>query len=192
MANRTTLRIPGSLIGYLLTASTLAWGQGEVSGFGGWAWMTDYGGNHPIYGAAMGVNLGRYVQLLGEYSRLPLTPLSFSTYTQGSIHASQRYDNFGGGVQVRFLSGKKVEPYILAPCIGAGRLTASSSNSAYNSATTDLYVGVGGGVRFFAGKKWGIRPEYRILGYVEPGNFFGRSTSVHVVTVGLFFQFGGG
>jgi hypothetical protein len=197
MLNRFTGKTLALLGGLLLMASALAWGQGEISGFGGLASVSDGGGSHPTYGATIGVYAGRHVHLFGEYSRIPLAPSSYLTYVQGAVvrmTESERYDNFGGGVQIRWFVDKKVQPYILVPCIGAGRRTTSASNAGYGSAETYMYIGAGVGVRLFVGKNWGFKPEYRRQAYVNLDNFLAGPvgpSSVHMLTGGLFFQFGG-
>ena len=183
------------LVGLLLMTSAPAWGQGEISGFGGMASVSEGYGTHQTYGAAVGMYAARHVHLFGEYSRIPLPPSYYLTNIQGAvvrINESPRYDNFGGGVQIRLFAERKVQPYVLVPCIGAGRWTTSASNAAYSSARTDMYIAVGAGVRLFGGKTWGFRPEYRRQLYISLSNFFGNGArSDHILTGGLFFQIGG-
>lgn len=183
-------------------------GVGEVSGFGGIVSIRDGGGTHGNFGGTIGANLGRFVHLFGEVSYMSMGKETYTaTYgtAQATASAGGRLMNYGGGVQIRIPTGAaKIEPYGLIT-LGYGHMkgdldarAASGMSSAIYSgsdSTHNAYSGVGGGARVFIGRRWGIKPEFRIQKYYgihlssdNPVIDHGR---VITATAGVFFQFGG-
>ena len=72
-------------------------------------------------------------------------------------------------------------PYVAAS-VGAirasGRVTAPGLSVSMSG--TEFAFGVGGGLRYYAGERWGIRPEVKI--------FASDETYVRVA-IGVFYQF---
>ena len=50
-------------------------------------------------------------------------------------------------------------------------------------------VAAGGGLRLLAAEKWGVRGEYRRVGFVNKHDFLGSSLPSSFVTGGVFVQF---
>jgi hypothetical protein len=172
-------------LGLFLVFTATAWGESEIFGFGGFATTNSYiRTSGTTFGATAGVYVGKHVQFFGEYSRVPLPPGGNFLLTT----STRRYDNFGGGIHVRFLVGKSIQPYVLVP-VGAGRRTTSGGADRYDPDRTDLYFGAGAGVRLYAGRNWGFRPEYRLVGYVHPSDILLDTPSFQVFTIAFFYQF---
>ena len=175
-----------------LTPATPLWAQGEIEGFGGLSRLTSPG-IRGVFGARGGVWAGTHLQLFGEYSRLPLSRSTYLTNTPAGfvqLKISRRYDVIGGGLQARFLSTRKIQPFLVFPFVGLARYTLSG-NPTGNSVMNDLAVGIGGGVRLYCGDNWGFQPEYRGEAIIDPTDLLGRSYAGHILTAGLFYQFGG-
>lgn len=160
-------------------------GIGEVSGFAGMVSVRNGGATHGNFGGTMGANLGRFVHLFGEVSYMSTGKGTYAT-------AGGRLMNYGGGVQIRIPTGAaRIEPYGLIT-LGYGRSKGdySSSDSIHNA-----YNGAGGGARVFIGRRWGIKPEFRIQKYygihLSSDDPFMDRGHVITATAGVFFQFGG-
>ena len=160
-------------------------GIGEVSGFAGIVSIRDGGGTHGNFGGTMGANLGRFVHLFGEVSYMSTGKGTYAT-------PGGRLMNYGGGVQIRIPTGEaRIEPYgLLTFGYGRSKGDYSSSNSTHNA-----YNGAGGGARVFIGRRWGIKPEFRIQKYygihLSSNDPFVDNGRVITATAGVFFQFGG-
>jgi hypothetical protein len=182
-----------ALLAVILCASVPVRAQVEISAFGGLASLSPGSPHGGVFGAKAGIWVAKHLQLFGEYSRVPLDPTYYLTYMQSAvtrIDYTRRYDAVGGGLLIRFLADRKVQPFVVIPHVAAARYTLSS-HSTGNSDQTDLAVGAGGGVRLYCGKNWGIQPEYRAEGFVNTSDFLGRSFGGHILTAGLFVHFGG-
>jgi hypothetical protein len=107
--------------------------------------------------------------------------------TNSAAAATLKMDllDINGGVQYRFPANSRVMPYVTG---GAGIVRASVgvSGSAVppgiTVSGTDLGVNGGGGLYLFFGKRWGIRPEIKMVRI--PDETFARAS------VGIFYQFG--
>ena len=197
MIQHKTIRASCLLVGVLLFSVTaFAEGKGEVAGFGGGLAITG-GGINPLFGGSAGVRVSDHLRIFGEFSVAPLASLAESAAGQASaitgvsVTAKVKLYNVGGGVDYSFGSSKKVVPYVVG-AVGAGLFSTSATanvggvSGSASATTKSLYLGGGGGVRFYAGDNWGIKPEFRFQRYTMSG---GGSNSADF-TVGLFFQFG--
>ena len=202
MSSRITFGVQALFLGIFLFA-TLAraaeGGQGEIAGFGGVARLSDGGGSHAIAGGTVGVNIGRVIHLFGEFNYIPLGSASETTSYQGiAIHASAtaKMLNYGGGLHFRVPTGtSKVEPYFVTS-FGYGHQSVTGNGSANYQGTPvsvsmdlsqgNAYVGFGGGLRYFVGHRWGVKPEFRYQKYFGDG-----AGSIITASGGLFLQFGG-
>lgn len=183
------------LRGLVLLASTclfsgvvLAAGP-EVVGFGGGATYTGGVGTHGLFGGGASFGITDNVRLLGEFTYSPIA--SGSTSSNGiAVNATERLFGFGGGIEYSFLDSKsKARPYI-AGLVGLDRLSATGTGTAASIlpvsvtiGSNSVYYGVGGGLRYFIGKSWGIKPEVRYQRSSDTGNTI-------VYSVGLFYRFG--
>jgi hypothetical protein len=178
--------------------STMTWANGlEVSGFGGGITADQGGGTHPLVGGAAAYALGDNFHLFGEFSYSPLASASFSATNSSGVTASgsesAKLANFGGGLDYTFLSPhSKLRPYVtgafgLAHQYGTASESDGYGNSVSVSASSNaFYAAVGGGVRLYVGKRWGLKPEVR---YERFQNTQGGNNTV-MYTVGVFYRFG--
>jgi hypothetical protein len=192
MIHRNTIRAACLLIAgaLLFTAFAFAGDAVEVTGFGGGTTYGEGGGTHPLYGGSVGFRVADHLHILGEFSVAPVASMSESVSGVNATGTEKFYD-FGGGVDYGFGSSKKVVPYVL--CVaGVGRQSASATAAGDGiTATVSLssnspYVGAGGGVRLYAGEHWGIKPEVLFQRYTSNGGL-----NAAEFRVGLFYQFGG-
>jgi len=192
MISHKTILVSCLLAGTLLftTAAFAEDGKGEVAGFGGGIAMTGGAGTHALVGGSAGVRIVTHLRLFGEFTYSQLG--SYSASEEGvSASVKDKLYGFGGGVDYSFGSSKRLVPYFVA-AVGAGHeslgvsASAGGATASENLATSNsVYLGVGGGVRFYAGDNWGIKPEVRYQRY--SGSNGGSSA---VFTVGIFYQFG--
>jgi hypothetical protein len=156
-------------------------GSGEVAGFGGYGYM-NYGdelpavnNNHPFFGGAGGYSPLSSVTVFGEYIYIP-------TGSGGGETAKAQF--FGGGARYNFLSSTKIVPYVVV-AFGGDRYTLSGGGS--SASVSGYEAGFGGGVSWYIGKNWGVRPEFR---YVRQ-DYSGTGFNTTLESGGFFYQFGG-
>jgi hypothetical protein len=197
MLKRVTLKFLALCLGASVTAG-LVWadgGAGEISGSGGVFRVN--GHDNPSLGGTIGANLGRFVNLFGEVSYMPLGSVSQQSGTT-RVTVSDKLMNYGGGFQVR-IPIPRLEPYGMVT-FGYGRYTEEMTITVLSNTTTSSrslgsgYAGAGAGARVFVGKRWGFKPEFRYQHYF--GNNPGSTASLvlaqfdlFTVTGGIFFQF---
>ncbi len=167
----------------------------EVSGTGGGLTMNGGLGTHSLVGGQVGVRFG-FIQVFGEGSWSQLLSATQQGSTGGvttTATGAAKVANFGGGAEYSFGTSKRFAPYAVT-AVGVGHFyaTGSGSSSTGVSVTVSLpianleYFGVGGGVRVYAGKHWGFKPEVRYQRY----NNSLYSANAATYTVGLFWRFG--
>ena len=157
---------------------------GEVSGYIGVA----YGGywSRPSFGGSAGVTLDRYAIALLECAFEPLDHETLGVRPAPLVSSSGLYEiNFA--VHIRVPLKHKWEPYaILAPALLYNRYQTGSvqpnGTVVYVSGQGVVKFGfeTGGGARYYAGRHWGLRGEYR---YTICSRNFNR------VVFGVFRQF---
>lgn len=196
MISYKTIRVSWLMAGAFLFSTSAFAGEGkvEVAGFGGGTTIAEGAGTHAMVGGSAGIRVIEHLHIFGEFSLVPLASASLSDSSSGvtvNAHGTDRLYNFGGGVDFGFGASKRVVPYVLA-AVGVGHESISATATASGQSTTvsmtsnSVYLGVGGGVRLYAGNHWGVKPEFRFQRYSASG---GASNSA-VFTVGLFYQFG--
>jgi hypothetical protein len=189
MINRLVVLRGFALLAGASMFSTITWAAGaEVSGFGGTITIDSGVGTHPAYGAAAAFRLGDNVHLFGEFSSAKLL-----TETISGVTASAKVMNYGGGADYSFGSSKsKLRPYVTAG-FGVGHFSASGPGISL-TINNALYGEVGGGVRLYLGKHWGLKPEARYQRYSSSQSSLLQATiagsNAVAYTGGLFFQFG--
>jgi hypothetical protein len=138
------------------------------------------------FGFSGGVNVTKQVAILGEFNYLPLATAA-SGYT-GSLDDQM----YGGAVRYSPIKSNKFVPYVV---VGGGLSRLSVSASAQGVTATvshnGNYVGVGGGISIYAGRNWGIRPEYRWNRQSQTYNGVNYAINASTGTVAIFFQWGG-
>ncbi|HUD23570.1 MAG TPA: outer membrane beta-barrel protein [Acidobacteriaceae bacterium] len=138
------------------------------------------------FGFSGGVNLSKQVAILGEFNYLPLATAA-NGYT-GSLDAQM----YGGAVRYSPISLNKFVPYVIAGG-GATRLSVSDSYEGVNASIshTGSYFGFGGGVSIYAGRSWGIRPEYRWNRQNQTYDGVNYTINASTGSVAIFYQWGG-
>ena len=143
-------------------------------------------GSHASFGGSIGAPITDNLILSGDLSYIPMgggTVTFFGSTTSSSAKAL----NFNGNLQYQFKPTHSVVPYAGG---GLGFLRSSVSSSSnipgqgpvnVSASSTDVYVNVGGGLRYYVKERWGIRPEFMI--------FAGSNTFVRFAG-GIFYQFG--
>jgi hypothetical protein len=167
--------------------------KGQVTVFGGGAYLSDGGGTHATVGGNVGVRASR-VLILGEFAYIPAPSLmSLSGYGTTVNVSGQVYDA-SGGVHVDLTKKSKIVPYVSGG-LGWGYAEATvmaryfggtyiGYEVLYTSAKALEYNG-GFGVRIYAGKHWGVEPEVKVIRYTGDMGF----TAVRF-RAGLFLEFG--
>src|SRR5262249_23242759 len=120
----------------------------------------------------------------GEFSYIPLGGGTIEAFGFRSGGSAKAYGfNFGG--QYLFPKSGTWAPYaggslqILHSSVSYSATIQGSSVSG-SSTGTDVYVGLGGGARYYTSGPWGVKPEVML--------FVGNNTYVRF-GVGLFYQF---
>ena len=137
--------------------------------------------SHFFVSGSGGYNVTPYITALGEYK---YDPLNFAA--AGATYHTQLA---GGAARFNFTPSKKIVPYAI---VGAGydRLIASFSGEGTVFAD-GYYVNFGGGVSYYLGKNWGVRPEVRYERQHTSIDVQTISANVADVSGSFFYQFGG-
>ena len=157
---------------------------GEVSAYTGVGFGTL--GTHPWVGGSTGISPSKYAVALIDASFMPLNTATLRGNLPRTT-TSRLYD-FNFTVHVQIPTHHRVTPYGLA---GAALLyntylipAIRPNGVAYIAGRSDVKFGfeTGGGARYFVGKDWGLRGEYR---YTVSTHNFSR------ILGGVFYQFEG-
>lgn len=175
MFSKSKFRMSLTLFGAMVLASTCTFAEterapGEVSGYVGIDAIGQQGGSHPVVGGTVG--FGNRVHVFGDFNYVPLSS------ERGS--GTPRVVDFGGGMHFTFPTrNAKVAPYFL---VGGG----AGQFSAFGDSETHVYFAFGGGLRYYVGENWGVRPEFRYQRYqaVEGG------LNTAIIGIGVFYRFG--
>jgi opacity protein-like surface antigen len=139
-------------------------------------------GAHGTLGGALAYPLNSRLAVVGELGYLP--GASASTNFGGELVRSSGHA-FDGGAAVRYLfplKDPKLTPYAIGG-LGFVRSSASVRGLGFSGSAslTEVGINLGGGLRYQAGRNWGIQPELTMfLG----GDSFTR------LGVGIYYQFG--
>jgi hypothetical protein len=160
----------GTLEGMAQSTPTVEAGRGEVYGFGG-----VYRGESLNVGAGGGgaaFTASRHFRVFGEayYLKKDLSEALDIPNVEGSAWA------FEGGVHVLLpISESRAVPFV-AGAFGVAR--AKGTDGPFSETESVGHIGVGGGLDYYVGNNWGIRPEFRW--------YTGNEIRV---TAGVFFRF---
>jgi opacity protein-like surface antigen len=141
-------------------------------------------GTHPAGGMTFTTALSRYTMFGAELGFASLGSEGFRTPAGSQVSRARLFD-FNGHVHVRIPVRRYWEPYI---AIGAGLLhstserivTTPAGNMVEDSSDNNFAFQIGGGLRYFIGEKWGVRPEWKY--YASERNF-------SKLSIGVFYQF---
>jgi hypothetical protein len=184
------------LVAGLLGHAALVWAaSGEVSASGGANSMDGGVGTHSLVAMNAGFRFAGRVHIFGEGSWTQLASSTLQTSSgSGTTTATGTVNlaSFGGGVDVGFGSSSRFLPYIVT-AMGVGHFYAKGSASGSGTSvsvslpiTNDIYYGAGAGIRIYAGRHWGFKPEFRYQRY--DGSLLKVNSFSY--TGGLFWQFG--
>lgn len=203
---KITLRIANGVMSLLLpglvSAVDIQPGALQVTGFGGGvhARAGGQGSTKGLGGGGLTVAAHRSIWVVGEFGYIPLGSFSVAALElPGGIvtgSASGRLYAFDGGLHFSIpAGGSKAAPYV-AIGAGVGRFSGSGQLSvgigsqrsviSFDESETNLGVGGGFGLRYWASDKWGFRPEVRISRYFAEGG----GVTVVRFTFGVFYNFG--
>ena len=142
-------------------------------------------GSHASLGGSLGIPVTDNLSLHGDLSYIPMGG-SRVTMLGATTSASASALNFNATLQHQFRATRSVTPYAGA---GLGFLRSSFDTSSNvpgfrfsaSGSSTDVYLNLGGGFRYFVNGRWGFKPELMI--------FAGPNTYVRLAG-GIFYRFG--
>ncbi len=141
-------------------------GVGEVAGFGGGSFGI---GSQPVVGGSSGVAFSRYGMALIEASYQPLGHRTLQGWPDASAVRGSYLWDFNFSLHIRVPVKNRWEPYGIA---GAGFLwnhvnrnaTGPDGNAVvYHLDQFNGSFHTGGGLRYYIGENWGIRPEVKVI-----------------------------
>ncbi len=140
---------------------------GEVSAFAGGIFGL---GSHPTFGGSAGGVISKYALALFEGSYTPLGQYTIQPWPARSTVARSHLTDFNVSLHIRVpIKGSRWSPYGIA---GVGLLwdglrqeTIDPHGVAVSYAWNQFNAGfhTGGGVRYYIGENWGIRPEFKVI-----------------------------
>lgn len=195
MALTTIPRVGTSAAGIFLSvfafASSKALAQGdgaplgEVAGFAGVAFGADA---RPTPGGSAAAYLSRYAMLQFETSFIPLGQHTIQPWpARPEVSRSHLY-SFAIDLHIRIPVRERWEPYVI---VGTPLLWDTFLQSTvgphgvpvvYHRNQLNGGFDTGGGVRYYIGRKWGIRPEFKVI--ASQSTYTRLSIGVFYVTSG--------
>ena len=148
-------------------------GQGEVAGFAGGVFGI---GSNLAYGGGVAAAPSERLLVGGELTYIP-GGKSIGT-PSGSLDIDARAIDVNGGVQYLFSPRTAAQPFVSA---GAGIIHGSVEVPGFTASDSAFALHVGGGVRYWVGDRWGLRPEIKL---------FLSDTNYVRASVGVFFKIG--
>ena len=152
-------------------------------------------GNY-VLGGAFAYNVNRWLGVEGEAGNLVgiHQTVNFDGQTLTEQHTPCMFGYTGNVLVHPWGSDRRFVPFATA---GLGGLTMFDTEEVANlgitSKTTFLTGNVGAGAKWFAGRHWGLRGEYRLMlvdGKDTAPEFFGRETRYgHRLSAGLLFTY---
>ena len=140
---------------------------GEVSAFaGGISGL----GSHPTFGGSAGGAISKYALALFEGSYTPLGQYTIQPWPERSTVARSHLTDFNVSFQIRVpIKHSRWSPYGIA---GVGLLWDALRQEtvdphgiavSYHWNQFNAAFHTGGGVRYYIGENWGIRPEFKVI-----------------------------
>jgi len=173
---------PGAVVVTIAPGGATFFTEGKDTGEPG---FNSYG-----LGGSIEIGLSRYIGIEGEVNgALGVTQdLEFAGVT--SNLKSPNLVNYSGNLVVSVPNRGQVVPYVTG---GVGALTLFDKPSLGISETDTFLTGnVGGGVKWFASPRWGVRGDYRFLAVRSKDDasaFFGQEARYgHRVYAGVLFN----
>lgn len=139
---------------------------GEVAVFAGGAFGI---GSHPVVGGSAGTAFSRYGMALIETSFLPLGSQTVRVFPNAPAAQSSHLYHFNGSIHIRVPVRERWAPYGI---LGAGAIWNTYRRSVIGPrgiavvshyGDFDFAFHTGGGVRYYIGENWGIRPEVKVI-----------------------------
>jgi hypothetical protein len=150
-----------------------------------------------VVGGAFGYNVNRWVGIEGEAGNLVgiKQRVTFNGATYEDQHTPCMFGYTGNLVVNPWGSDRPFVPFVTG---GLGGLTMLDTDEVANlgitSKTNFLTANMGGGLKWFASRHWGVRSDYRLVlvdGKETAPAFFGRDSIRygHRVSAGLVFTY---
>jgi opacity protein-like surface antigen len=146
-----------------LRAQMSAVEDGEVSGYGG---GTFGAGTHALVGAGTGLAYSRHGMVFLEGSYSPMGhDILWRRHDVQSPQESHLFDVMVSG-HIRFPIRDRWAPYVL---LGTGlvynafRAYSGPQGALIHFDDFKMAFQTGGGVRYYVGESWGIRPEFKVV-----------------------------
>lgn len=139
---------------------------GEVAAFAGGSFGI---GSHPVVGASAGTAFSRYGMVLIETSFVPLGSQTVRVVPGAPAAESSHLYHFSLSTHIRVPVRERWAPYGI---LGVGAIWNTYRRSVVNSQGVavvshygdfDFAFHTGGGVRYYIGENWGIRPEVKLI-----------------------------
>jgi opacity protein-like surface antigen len=173
--------------------------SGEVAGNFGYATVLNSGNpagdSHPFFGGSGAYNVTSNFTVLGEYFYMPLGSYNCAP---DAVHAlgvhpdalcigstSEHVQHYGGAVRYNFLSKTRIVPYLVG---GFGGARGSGDNFA---SVNGYDFSAGGGVSFYCGHNWGVRPEFRYMRFEFSAGGTTVGSNAPAESGSVFYQWGG-
>jgi hypothetical protein len=139
---------------------------GELAGYVGGAFG---GGSHGTAGASAGATLSRYFLVMLDTSYMPMGKHTLQNWPAPSEVDQSHLYTFGLDFHVRIPVKERWAPYAIA---GFPLLWNSFHQTTTNALGQPVSVHynqlnggfeTGGGLRYYIGKNWGVRPEFKVI-----------------------------
>jgi len=126
-------------------------------------------GSHPVVGGGLGIAFSRYGMGVLETSYAPLGSETLRVFPGAATAQDSHLYDFNLGLHLRVPVRGRLAPYGI---LGVGflwdkysRTLVDSAGVAQVSHYTNFNFGfqTGGGLRYYIGEKWGIRPEFKVI-----------------------------
>jgi opacity protein-like surface antigen len=177
--------------------------SGEVAGNFGYATVLNSGNpdgdSHPFFGGSGAYNVTSNFTVLGEYFYMPLG--SYNCAPPDAVHAlgvhpdvdfqecigstSEHVQHYGGAVRYNLLSKTRIVPYLVG---GVGGARGSGDNF---TSVNGYDFSAGGGVSFYIGHNWGVRPEFRYMRFEFSAGGTTVGSNAPAESGSVFYQWGG-
>ena len=156
--------------------------MGEVAVLGGASFGT---GAHPLIGGSTGLSFSKYVIGVIEGSYQPLGQHTLQSWpAQSTVRDSHLWD-FDFSLHIRVPVRERWEPYGIAGVgflwnhVNQNGLGPQNNNVIYHLDQFNGSFVTGGGLRYYLGENWGVRPQLKVI----------VSTRIYTqLSIGLFYN----
>src|SRR5579883_185849 len=139
---------------------------GELAALGGGTFGI---GAHPTATGSAGIAFSRYAMALFETTYMPMGNHTIQSWPDRSTIDRSYTIDFGFNVHIRIPVHHRWEPYAIAGTGVLWNLIRQDTVNLRGNAVVKHYdqfngaLHTGGGLRFYVGQNWGIRPECKVI-----------------------------